>query len=220
MNSLYIKNNIYFRQNTWDENIWNSIHYKNEYLLDHKRLHWKGDVIDIGAHIGSFSHLMYENGANKIYSVEPDTDNFAVLQNNLSSGIASRKISIFNKCICYNSTDCYQQKFDSLNTGGNPWISDNATENKAGCVTLDELIDLTTKPILLKIDCEGCEFEIFKHCKNLIKVSEIIGEFHSESDSLIKKNLEDLGFIYSSHKTSSNLGLFAATRKDVYLRNQ
>lgn len=220
MNHTYIKNNIIYRHNTWDESIWNAIHYSNEYNLDHNRLHWKGDVIDIGGHIGSFSHMLYKNGANKIFVVEPDEENFAILSQNLAEGINSNKIILFNNCISYSSDVCYKQTGHAINTGGNSWTNKTSELSYIPSITLDQIIDMATQPIFLKIDCEGCEFEILSKCQNIYKVSEVVGEWHGINDYSIRDYLKDNGFIYASHTVDNQLGLFGATRKDVFITNQ
>ena len=69
-------------------------------------------------------------------------------------------------------------------------------------------------PQVIKIDCEGCEYEIFDNLSMdlLQKIEIIIGEYHDRGFSVINKKLQDIGFktIYQKHKPT---GLFTEFRE-------
>ena len=65
-------------------------------------------------------------------------------------------------------------------------------------LTLSDVIDLHNLDVidLLKMDCEGCENEVFKNLKNetLKKIKEIVLEYHSEPKTVVE-TLRKAGFV-------------------------
>lgn len=202
---------LLFRPNTWDANIWNSIVNSNEYGIVND---WRGYVIDIGGHIGSFSYFMTTHKkTKKSIVIEPDPDNFRVLQHNLSSLINENKVYALNAGIGPKNTNLSLFARVDQNTGGISYVPSNV--GLVPTIHLDDLIKMVpeNEGILLKLDCEGCEYEALSTCTLLKRVNAIVGEFHHRGENnqfTIKKLLEDQNFIFSYHNTSSNIGLFGA----------
>lgn len=201
-----------FRDNTWDSNIWNSIVHGNEYGIVQP---WPHNVIDIGGHIGSFSFKMLsQHGTKKVVILEPNIDNYNLLINNLQEFILQNKVIAFNRGIGPpNSKISINNSNLGVNTGGSFYApSDSGVDS----ISLDDLIDVVDdgSPILLKIDCEGCEYEALVSCTKLNKINCIVGEFHNTPT----KNVRDIrnmlsDYHFSYHNTSSHLGLFGAHKK-------
>jgi FkbM family methyltransferase len=192
-------NGLFFRNNTWDIDIFNSITIADEYgffLPDDFRLQWEGDFIDVGCHIGSVSHLMYTHGkAKHIYAIEPDPGNFAMSYINLYPGISESKITLFNRCIaasrdtlCCGSYPAVgfnitadKEINKKINTGGGAWHHKKNWPElyTQRSIHIDDVITMChTGSVLLKLDCEGCEYTIFKNSEKLNMVDYIFGEFH------------------------------------------
>ena len=108
-----------FREGTLDAYIWDSVVDYNEYKLPESI---NGVVVDIGAHIGSFSYACYERGAPVILAFEPLRSNFEVLQENLKD----THVQMFNTAVWRSDryTDVLYHTGESvmpdgsLNTGG------------------------------------------------------------------------------------------------------
>ena len=60
---------IIFRPKTFDEDIWKCVNVFNEYKI-HKNLLTDCTVLDVGAHIGGFSHFCLTNGSTRVVAVE------------------------------------------------------------------------------------------------------------------------------------------------------
>lgn len=197
-----------FRKNTWDEIIWNDIVVHNEYSIHDP---WPHNVIDIGAHIGSFSFKMLSlHGAKKVVSIEPNPDNYNLLIKNLEEFINQDKVIALNKGIGPPNSKINIPNELGTNTGGSFY---SVSEHGIETISLDDLIDLVDdgSPILLKLDCEGCEYEALSSCSKLSKINCIVGEFHitpTHNVDNIKEILKDYNFGY--HNRSDHLGLFGA----------
>lgn len=201
-----------FRPNTWDAEIWKSIVDHNEYGIQG---FWHGDVIDIGGHIGSFSYLMAgHKEAKKIVVIEPDPDNYRVLTTNLQSFIDNGTVDAINAGIGLPDHKLCLEASPGDNTGGG-YYKDNQN-GTINTIQLDDIINMfydRNYPILLKIDCEGCEYEALESCSQLHKISCILGEFHVrglKNETSLKTLLESQNFIFHSHHTGVDIGLFGA----------
>lgn len=207
-----------WRENTWDENIWKSIVEHNEYQIQQN---WYGSVIDVGAHIGSFSYFILSRGASRVVSVEPDQCNFHVLCQNMRLFIEAGRVIPINAGIGKPGTFLDTDMSGMENTGGRVYTS--RPTGAIPAISLDALIDLLPQPIMLKIDCEGCEFEAFANSQKLNDITSIVGEVHTTNDTSItafKELLTSRGFLYScsdrtlDDKTGNGLWLFGAHQPD------
>jgi FkbM family methyltransferase len=202
---------LFFRSHTWDANIWNSIVHGNEYGIHND---WPSYIIDIGGHIGSFSYFMItQKNAKKSIIIEPDPDNFRVLKHNLDSLINEDKVHALNVGIGPKNTSLSLFAHVHQNTGGISYVASET--GNIPTVSLDDLIDMVpqNEAILLKLDCEGCEYEALSSCLQLRRINAIVGEFHNRGTNnqlTIKSILEKNNFVFSYHNTSSHIGLFGA----------
>lgn len=198
---------VLFREGSQDRDIWHAVRVKNEYGLTG---HWPGDVVDVGAHIGAFSTLAATIGARRIIAIEPDPDNAYILRFNTRK--LGDKITVLEKAI-----GCKGRKHSLVedtwpNTGGVSY-----SESESGTVeaiSLDDAFALLEGPILLKLDCEGCEYCALSTC-DLSKVTAVVGEFHESwggQVSTLEKILTEAGFLFSFHYTGAGIGLFGAHR--------
>jgi len=173
-----------FRENTWDNDIFNCVYIHNEYNLPEK-LNENDVVIDIGAHIGSFTITCLDKGAGKVFAFEAFKDNFEVLSHNVLQ-FDPLKYKIFNKAVWRSDIESEKLYFTTeggKNTGGGNVIFNNHGFEVDTIRFDDFLNDLKVNHNinsikLLKLDCEGSEFPILLTCKNIGMFKEIVGEFH------------------------------------------
>lgn len=143
-----------------------------------------GDVvIDIGAHIGLFAiYTALRFPQVQIHSFEPFPDNYELLQRNLErngittvhtypQGVTSdgRFLEMVTNPQNSGSANCYSGTLKEYGlTTGIP------------STTLDHIFTSlgVDKCKLLKIDCEGSEYEILFTTRSLAKVEYLSGEFH------------------------------------------
>lgn len=144
-------------------------------------------VLDVGAHIGSFSLYLKKELIKKnpiIYAIEPNPENFAILKKNVElnhfDNINCCKLAIGN----WSGTgfmDC-RKSSDAVSVERKPFFQENKFFRKCQIMTLEKfyLKNKIGKVDLLKIDCEGMEYGIFKDSIEFIKkhVKTIFLEVH------------------------------------------
>jgi FkbM family methyltransferase len=158
----------------------------DEYRLT--RMHFdKGDVvIDIGAHIGLFSMYLAKRWPGiTIYAFEPFPTNFRNCADNLVlNGVTNVVLSPVGIASCRR---LLTMKTDAHNSGGASAIvrtfDSDLTASGVTAITLEEVFSLhqIRRCKLLKIDCEGMEYEILTGARVLEKIEYLAGEFHASA---------------------------------------
>lgn len=221
-------NRFLVRYGTADWNIYRSISEFNEYRLPDK-FDSADVIIDVGAHIGSFSYECYKRGAKDITAFEVWKENYDICKLNLESlGIKIINKAVWRSDLSFNPDLYFQPSIDIVNTGGGNVLF--ASEGiKIETISLDNILSAYNKVRLIKLDCEGSEFPILFTSKQLHKVQEIVGEYHEIQ--VIPENckingytqftigeletfLHQQGFTVEHFRhPNSNLGMFFAKRK-------
>lgn len=219
---------LIFREFSNDQAVYKSVYELNEYKIDYFQ---PSDVIiDVGAHIGSFSLLSYDRGSRNIYSYESNRHNFAILDYNTKN---YPDIKTHNYAVRGN------YKNPKLGSKCGPNINQEHIKNYGGiCVSfgddvdvisLEDIIQPHNYVKLLKLDCEGSEYSIILESPDSIfdKIEMIVGEFHGGSlpvnqvdnriathNDLLEK-LERLNYscVFYKVSESSTLGKFFCYKK-------
>lgn len=161
-----------------------------------KRFKYLENIVDVGANIGIFS--LYANTMfpkAKILAYEPCDRSRQYLEKNLDRfnveiypnavGAVRKKVSLSYQ---ENLTACYITPEDAL------FSASQACE----MINLDDITAKLKSPIgLLKLDCEGSEYEIMQ-ASSFEKVRYVVGELHTcqnGNPELGLKTLEQKGFI-------------------------
>lgn len=154
-----------------------------EYLRD------KGikTIVDIGASSGTISYFMLALQPEMLFAFEPDTDNFALLENNMRP---YNNVQIINKAIFYGKDTV------AVNgTGDNNFlgymIADIAQEHTDfwqqlhpyegklfHCAELEDYMENDSAD-LIKIDVEGSEYNIIEHSLVVYNSRYILLETHN-----------------------------------------
>lgn len=161
--------------------------YYSNFKIDYKNR----VIIDVGANSGDTALYFASKGA-KVYAFEPVKEYFDMALKNLDlNPELNKNIKIFNYGVSY--------KKGKLNIDAMDSVSSYISQNDSYEVEIMSLNDILkhVKPDLLKMDCEGCEFEIIEN-SDLSMFNELIFEYHSKivgKDYMrIIKKLEDEGF--------------------------
>ena len=159
-------------------------------------------VIDIGANIGDTAIYFILMGAKKVIGLEPSQEIFKHAEKNLKLNNLSSQINLF-LAGCSNSKTSIELDYAeqiSKNIENSKIISNDI--KKIPTLSLEDIItDYTNDKLILKIDCEGCEYDNILNTSDHIlkKFDQIQIEYHSGYSNL-KKKLEKCGFKVSVSK--------------------
>ena len=133
-------------------------------------------VVDIGAATGDTAILFIKDGAKKVYGFELSEKNYKIAIENINLN-SLNDLCIFEHC------GVGAKKITSANKLLKSAITDFQTSDitKSKFKTLDEITqNIKEKEMVLKLDIEGFEYEIFKNTsvKTLKKYDSIYLEYH------------------------------------------
>jgi len=163
----------------------------------------QGPIIDVGGHIGLFGLLAASlRPALPIYSFEPHEDNFKTLEGNLK-GNKAQNVTAIRAAVSdrVGEADLLLSQQD-LNHSLTLAIEDTGKTQTVPTTTLGRIFDQFKIDHcgLLKIDCEGSEYEILYSTPKPIfdKIQAIFLEYHEWSEKgladALKIHLEKMGF--------------------------
>jgi FkbM family methyltransferase len=183
----FIANEI--NNDSYDIAIDNKVNFKNDDV-----------VIDIGGNIGMVSILLAKKYPFiKIYAFEPVYENWKNFKRNIKINNVNN-IKLFNLAVAGNN--CFAKIEHDYNINICSSLMKNfihqwqreicIKRNTVKTITLDDILlrFKIDKCKLLKIDCEGSEFEIFYNSKLLNKIEYVTGETHSYDNK--RNNRESL----------------------------
>lgn len=113
-------------------------------------------VLDIGGHIGSFTRYALHRGAGRVVAYEPEPDNFRMLRINTEG----YPVTIHNKAVTGDGRNVTLNVKVNGHTGGHSIItqSKNRTPITVPSESFKEIMN-QVNPEVVKIDCEGAEYE-------------------------------------------------------------
>ncbi len=207
---------FYIRPETNDKDIIDDVRYKNGYFsCGMGDLNNNDIVVDIGGHIGSFAiECVIRTNANVI-SFEPEPENYEIFKSNIELNNLGNKITLHNKAISLDGKMTYLY-MDDVNPGSHSLIKDcvdhkGANKVEVETVTLDTITKDLGRVKLLKLDCEGLEYDILMW-SDLSKVEKIVAELHNkEKTPALMDYLMVKGFFIKWHY-GKRLGRLQAKR--------
>ncbi|MES1198081.1 MAG: FkbM family methyltransferase [Chitinophagaceae bacterium] len=193
------------------------------YLPKGYEINTKDVVFDIGANIGVFSLYASSKARDvKVYSFEPFPSNADYFEKNFRESDVNN-IYFFRGAVASKSE---KRKLNVSESWIKHVLNEKNEENEmyidVECISLDEAFCKIEKCDLLKIDCEGSEYEILYSAKpeTINKINKIVGEFHNRDSTdmtgkalrtFLEKNGLQISNYYNFDKES---GFFAAKRKN------
>ena len=208
---------IKLRPGTDDLRIVKSNFVKKNYTRDFVPITRDSIVVDVGAHIGSFS-IMAARSAYKVLAFEPEPNNYRMLKKNMELNhlenmsifeVAVSDISGYQDIYTYqggSSADysLYKREITNIKTG------------RIRTISVEDIIRREDLPRIdfLKLDCEGAEHDILRNIsfETAAKILGIAMETHSVPPGFsidIPNRLRELGF---EVKMSRNGGYLYARR--------
>jgi FkbM family methyltransferase len=153
-------------------------------------------VIDVGANIGDSPVYFAIKCASTVYALEPMPYAYKLLKRNIEINNMGNSIIPMDCGTGKTDTKIYiedrQIDVTGIKVGGD---AKGTSVNIMTFKTLLESLDVADKVVVLKMDCEGCEFDSILNTDDntLGKFKEIVMEYHDKPFSIIKK-LHDNGF--------------------------
>lgn len=199
---------LQFRKNSFDRFIIEEIWEHGEYFLEQLGDSSAGWIIDVGAHIGAFAvkaHAAFPG--QPVLALEPVADNFQLLEQNLARN-ECRTVIPLNMAVMgeRGTTEVY---LDPVNTAGHSTVLRTTTATvTTEAVRLDDLFDRfhVDRIGLLKIDCEGAEYQILlTPCFRSVsaRIFNVVFEYHPVEGydfEQLRRVLESTGFVFTAHK--------------------
>ncbi len=187
----------------------------------------KSIIIDIGANIGiSCLYFSKLSNVDKIYAFEPVPQSFEQAKQNMAlNAISNEKVEIYNIGLGdEDKTDVFLfNRNVKGNTGVRGKLSTSFQANavvetqvliKDASVQLKKIIeDNPNVKIVVKMDCEGGEYAIFKNIFNSGMLKEIdclMMEWHDKGATEIEDYLKKSGFVFFSQQLEFNSGMIYA----------
>ena len=210
---------IKIRVNSTDLMALTNVWMLGEYKIENFHISKNDTIIDIGAHIGLFSLLVYElTGCDKILSYEPIRDNFDLLISNLElNNITS--IHPFNLAV--SKTPTKLNLFLNDDQSAHSIFSNGSTSVTVQSTSLQKIFDENdiSSCKLLKLDCEGAEYEIIDSLpiEYFNRIENIVIEYHlADSKPKLGKNLitkiQNAGFKIETREHHNDMGFLIATK--------
>ena len=175
--------NLTIRQNLWDARIVREIFFDKPYLR-HLQLPPRPTIVDIGGYIGDFSvYAAKYLDARRVVVYEPVAENFEILKRNIEGNGFGDRITAENKAVGDAGEivlNVQKQENDEVHVSGY-WYRD-AEQRRIPCVTLLDLLKIhqLDSVDLLKVDCEGGEYDIFQRAPDRVfdRIRNIVFEYH------------------------------------------
>ena len=155
-------------------------------------------IIDIGANVGDTPIYFISKGATKVIALEPFPYSYRLAKENILNNGYNDKIVLLNAGYGKDSEVNVEDKL----TG----TGDELTPSKEGGIkikvfSMKTLLDTyNLNSALLKMDCEGCEYNLLREDSNTLKKFKRIQiEYHYGYEKL-KEKLEEAGFTVTYSK--------------------
>jgi FkbM family methyltransferase len=170
-------------------------------------------VLDIGAHAGYFSQFCFDNGAVHVVAIEPHPENLSLLAENCPKAV-SVPAAVSNSSKILRMDSAWPVWGSLINTGG----------QKAGkngdiivpCLRLDTVISKFGPFDVMKMDCEGAEWDFMIPFEYEIPI--VVGEYH-EIDGFtfedLVKSLYKYRMVTFTRFSNVPIGTFKAVLKSV-----
>ena len=220
---ISLKSGLYYRD-YWEKNGIKFRHFYNAINETFEEKQWDflnvkdKNVLDIGAFIGDSPIYFILKGAKKVYAIEPHPDAYKEIIENIKLNNMEDKIIPINIGISYynNYVSIYENVLDTQGT----LLRSKGNGIKIPAGKLSDIIDkYNIDAQVLKMDCEGCEYDIILKDYDTIKEFDEIGfEYHAYNtkipvSKLIEKLNKDFECKFIRGGINENLGILHCIRR-------
>jgi FkbM family methyltransferase len=172
-------------------------------------------ILDLGGNVG-FTAIYFATRFPDavVHTLEPDPKNFARLKRNVAdhSSIRAHQLALAAND---GSLELYANAEWGMSSSLLPRAGGRSV--RVDALTLDSFLarEAIDHVDLLKFDIEGAEYEVFRNCRNLSRISTLIGEFHEDLVGIAWEQFAELfvGYDVSAQRISPKRVLVLAHRK-------
>jgi len=172
---------IVVRKNLWDARIVEEIFVERPYVK-HLLLPPNPTVVDVGAYIGDFSLYAAKYLNANVIAYEPTRENFTMLQTNVERNGLLDKIRLVNKAVGVSESLVLNTWIDGDEVHVSAYQYPKAEKRTISCESLEGILKKIPerKIDLLKLDCEGGEYDIleFASASTFDAIRHIVFEWH------------------------------------------
>lgn len=160
-------------------------------------------VIDIGANIGIFSVYAALSGAGTVHAYEPCEESFEILNKNISCNHLEQTIIPRQAVVVGRPSEpiLFPRRSSVFNSQEQKSAIDSDKNTFVKAVTLEEIVRAVHSPSVLKLDCEGGEYDIILNSNTSAfdRLSEIRLEYHRGPQEQLFDRFEKLGYSKRKH---------------------
>ncbi len=182
-----------------DESVFREVFLDRDYMILDDLIKKAKCVVDVGGHIGLFAlYAKCLNPPLDFFAYEPSAQNYARLKKNLDQN----NINIFAKNVAIAGNDGTKPLFLSSDSHNHSLIDFGGSVQKVSVPTIsfskiferDLARNNNDSCDLVKMDCEGAEFEIIKNTPPQIfkKISNLYIEYHQYFDEMNVQDIKDI----------------------------
>lgn len=187
-----------------------------------------GVAIDIGAHIGTVALALAKDHAGlRVIAVEPVPENVEVLRANIAHNHLEDRVTVIQAAGGKPGAKTAKMLWNYRSAGQEPeaYVKDSryianiydgkdsdADAHRVKSVSLDDLMDGLDTLALLKVDCEGCEWDVLRSPR-VKDVKIIIGEWHNGPRLAGLRALLDATHVVTQTGGHDDVGTFRAVAR-------
>ena len=134
-------------------------------------------VLDVGAHIGSFSKWAIDHGARMVIAVEPEPCNYDMLARNTPRNVVRIAKAVMGDFRPQHASLWYTNRGHSHGMVSTTEFRGRHCQPGIPTVSFSELVSLYS-PEVVKVDCEGGEYDFLDGQKIGNSVKQIAAELH------------------------------------------
>ena len=219
---LNLKNGfkIKMRKNTTDLQAFVNVWILEEYKKEKFEINNNDTIIDVGGHIGLFTlYVSQFCKRGMIYAFEPMKNNFDLFKENIKMN--NLKNVIVTNCAVTGKEEKIKIYENQLDDAAHSIHGKGPNFSEVNAITVANIMNNQnfSKCNLLKLDCEGAEYEIFRSMekKDFSKIEKICLEYHlidSDTNMLkeLKTILSDMKYEITEKPDKNGMGILFADK--------
>jgi FkbM family methyltransferase len=159
-----------------------------------------GIIVDIGGNVGMFSIYCSLFGAKEIHAFEPEDENRHIFEQNVEANHI-KNITIYPFAVSDKSEKFEIYKAQAVTKRTDYCEPIDVPRQMVEAFGINSILAGIDEVAILKIDCEGGEYPIFKGItlENLKKIKFITGEFHKSTEEEYGTMLAKLSLTHNVH---------------------